>query len=99
MNGLHRRIEALEVQFSPDGLEAFDIQQDGVEQMARRILGMADRFQSEPARLPTSQQSPVEQIIRTALAAAQGYAGDERSRLFWSTVAQGLRAYENGRAA
>src|SRR5215212_4889443 len=99
MNGLTRRVAALEAQTAPDPLDDLALASyDSFEQLAERIAGLADRYAVTPA--PALElQSQAERTIRAALGAADGAMGDEYARLFWQAVAAGLRAYEDARVA
>ncbi len=99
MAGLVRRIEALEARAAADALAEFDLAgYDSVAALAERIAGLADRY-SKTVAPSIDQQSVAERVIRGALGAAAGRAGDEYARTFWQTVSAALRAYEDGRAA
>src|SRR5215210_4108324 len=99
MNGLVRRVTALEARATADPLDDLALASyDGFNELAERIARMADRYAVTPAPA-VELQSQAERIIRGALGAADGAVGDEYARRFWQAVAAGLRAYEDARAA
>jgi hypothetical protein len=99
MNGLTRRVGALEARVATDELAELSLSSyDSLDELARRVVALADRYRATPAPL-VEQQSRAERIVRAALGAADGAEGDEYARLFWRVVAAGLRAYEGGWAA
>ena len=99
MNGLNRRVGALEARIATDPLADFDLAGHGsFERLAERIATLARRY-AEAEAPPLELQSPAERIVRRALGAAGGRVGDDYARAFWRTISAGLRAYEDGRAA
>jgi hypothetical protein len=99
VNGLVRRVEALEAHIVADELDELALASyDSFQQLGERIAKLADRYAATPA--PAMElQSRAERIISAALGAADGAVGDEYARRFWRAMAAGLRAYEDGRAA
>jgi hypothetical protein len=87
MNGLVRRLEALE------GRQAVATGVGDVlrEEFARRIAERADRLRGRPAP-PLDQQSPFDRCILAALAEAEGTEGRECIARFWGAFSAAVRA-------
>lgn len=98
MNGLVRRLEALEARSAPDPLaELSRSSYDSHQELGAHIMQLARRYADRTAP-PIEQQSQVERIVRAALDAAAGVEGVAYARAFWRTVAAGLRSYGKGAA-
>jgi hypothetical protein len=90
-NGLSKRLSSLEAvatvrQGTSDA---------GREIIVAKILEQADRMRSSPAP-PPEQQSPIEQIIRGALADAEGAVGAEYVLAFWRAFTTRGHAWRQG---
>jgi hypothetical protein len=96
MNGLARRVEALEAR-AVTGADPY--LGDALPASVRRLSDLAERLRgtTEPS---LEQQSPAERTVRAGLAAIAGVDDPrERARRFWSTVAEQLRAWDRRRVA
>jgi hypothetical protein len=89
MNGLVRRLEALEL-----AATTHEHTRNAVgEIIMAKVFEMAQRFQVTPPK-PVEQQSPFERIIRAALADTEQIEdGQERARAFWQGFCDRGRAF------